>query len=216
MTRAAPSGGIYIFISCFYPKWLRIVKTGSASPWSNWGLRVQLKTQEWNHSGDFRIWTGVLLLMGPVRGLAHLATHCPRDIFIGMCSSPPSGAVLWPLPAVLVMGAGPLQPGMLPDPARAPGHAARRPAVPAVLEGLHAGQQDRQPGGLRTDLPLVGLRSSRCAKHSWFQTQPFSTLVDAGSRMPLNDGRWLRTYRLAFQVPVSNAVNIHTVKCTAV
>ena len=72
-----------------------------------------------------------------------------------------SGLLLRLLPAVAVLGPGAVQPGLLPDSAGPPGHAPRRPAVPAGLAGGHADSPGHQPHGLRPGLQLVGGGSGR-------------------------------------------------------
>lgn len=72
-----------------------------------------------------------------------------------------SSGVRRPVPAVTVLGAGAVQPGVLPYTPGAPGHAPSRPAVPAAVEGGHAGCPGGKPHVLRPLLPLVDLRSGR-------------------------------------------------------
>jgi len=78
-------------------------------------------------------------------------------------SSPPpcSGLLLRSVPALRVLGPGVVQPGVLPDPAGPPGHAPRRPAVPAGVAGGHADGPGHMPHGLRPGLQLVGVRRGR-------------------------------------------------------
>lgn len=73
----------------------------------------------------------------------------------------PSGLLLRPVCAGCVLGPGALQQSLLPDTAGPPGHAARSPAVPAGVEGRHAGSQSDVPDVLRQGLQLVGVRSGR-------------------------------------------------------
>lgn len=56
-----------------------------------------------------------------------------------------SGLLLWLLPAVHFLGPGAVQPSLLSDTARPPGHASSGPAVPAGVEGGHAGCQGDLP-----------------------------------------------------------------------
>lgn len=56
-----------------------------------------------------------------------------------------SGLLLRSVCAVYFLGPCAVQPSLLSDPARPPGHASGRHAVPAGVEGRHAGCQSDLP-----------------------------------------------------------------------
>lgn len=56
-----------------------------------------------------------------------------------------SGVLLWLVCAVYCVGPGAVQPSLLSDKTRPPGHASSSPAVPAGVEGMHAGCQGDLP-----------------------------------------------------------------------
>lgn len=74
---------------------------------------------------------------------------------------PPSGLLLRPVRAVCLLGPGALQQSLLSDTAGPPGHAARSLAVPAGVEGRHAGSKSDVPDVFCQSLQLVGVRSGR-------------------------------------------------------
>lgn len=89
--------------------------------------------------------------------IAHFPPHDSHLIFFVTLS----GLLLWPVRAVCFLGPGALQQGLLSDTAGPPGHAACCLAVPAGVEGRHAGGKSDLPHVFRQGLQLVGVRSGR-------------------------------------------------------
>ena len=72
-----------------------------------------------------------------------------------------SGLLLWLMCAVCFLGPGAVQPSLLSDTTGSLGNASSSLAVPAGVEGRHAGRQGDLPHVLCQGFQLVGLWSSR-------------------------------------------------------